>query len=78
MREAPLDGTHVLAHNGDQYFPPVVVHFFGGSWYVSKWPDDCDNIYFPRKWWPLPQWQNVKLCHAADGDGGVQKGQSNE
>ena len=59
MSDAPLDGTHILAHNGDEYFPPVVVHFFGGSWYVSKWPDDCDNIYFPRKWWPLPQWQNV-------------------
>ena len=59
MSDAPLHGTHILAHNGDEYFPPVVVHFFGGSWYVSKWPDDCDNIYFPRKWWPLPQWQNA-------------------
>ena len=36
MREAPLDGTHILAHNGDEYFPPVVVHFFAGSWFVSK------------------------------------------
>ncbi len=58
MDSAPLDGTHILAHNGDGHFPPVVVHFFAGSWYVSKWPNDCDNIYFPQKWWALPGWKS--------------------
>lgn len=60
MESAPQDGTHILAHDGSQYFPPTVVHWHVDGWYLSKWPADENNQYHPVRWWPIP-WPNTEL-----------------
>ena len=54
IETAPRDGTHILAHNGNTYYPPVVVHWFESGWFLSTCPTDIENECDPVRWMPLP------------------------
>lgn len=58
---APKDGTHILAHDGNEYFPPTVVHWFQSAWYLSVCPDDVDNEYQPTCWLMAVDWPNRSI-----------------
>ena len=54
IETAPKDGTHILAHNGNTYYPAVVIHWFESGWFFSTYPTDIENEYDPVRWMPLP------------------------
>ena len=54
IETAPKDGLHILAHDGNTYYPPAVVHWHVDDWYLSNCPIDGNNEYDPAHWMPLP------------------------
>jgi hypothetical protein len=54
IETAPKDGTHILAHDGNTYFPPAVIHWHVDGWYFSNCPIDGNNEYDPASRMPLP------------------------
>jgi hypothetical protein len=54
IETAPKDGTHILAHDGNTYYPAVVIHWFESGWFFSTYPTDIENEYDPVRWMPLP------------------------